>query len=139
MDAFPPIFLVYRQHCSKRRNTIMARSCTVLVCKILCFFSKPNQSRSETSLNCFDHTPKLGFRAREKQPVSILNMSNHLQIILHLCRMDPGQRYAWERGELNTTRFKKRKSNFAVAKIGQRKWHSTFIAQDEKKLDLSTS
>lgn len=86
----------------------MARSCAVLVCKIL-FFSKPNQSRSETCLNRLDHAPKLRFRAREKQPVSILNMCNHLQIILHLSRMDPGQTYAWERGNSTQLGFFKNK------------------------------
>ena len=63
MDAFPPIFQFYRQHCSKRRSTIIARSCTVLVCKILFVFSKPNQSRSETSLNRLDHTPQTGVQS----------------------------------------------------------------------------
>lgn len=61
----PPIFVFSRQHCSKRRNTIMARSCTVLVCKILFFFSlkkkpclpKPNQSFRD-QFKSSHHAPK---------------------------------------------------------------------------------
>lgn len=29
--------------------------------------------------------------------------------------------------------FLKIRNNFVVAKVGQRKWHSTFIAQDERQ------
>ena len=101
----PPIFVFSRQHCSKRRNTIMARSCTVLVCKILLFFltclPKPNQSRSETSLNRLTTPPNRPVQST-KQPVSILDMCNYSASLPD----GPRPKVHMEKGEPNTTGLK---------------------------------
>lgn len=81
----------------------MARSCAVLVCKIL-FFSKPNQSRSETCLNRLDHAPKQVQSTREAASFNTQHVQSPTDYSASLPD-GPRPNVCMGKGELNTTGF----------------------------------